>query len=335
MERRNISITYLRALAAVSIFICHILFIAGYFKTSMWLNTGVPLFFVISGFLMSKKKIQLDLKGIVSFYKTRISKFYLPYAVYILSVSAVLFLIRKPPNLVGLFMYLAGGAAFAENGILGLGHLWFISVLLICYLQTPLLQFLKRRNRRMIGGIFATQFLLFLLLDKPSYGIHIATYAVGYYLGEDGKFSRHMTIQLGWLAAIFSMVRLLADTKFMAADYIIYYYYDALFQPVARFMLAMWIFCMAMQHTKNIESWAEKHKGMNKIIQQFSAASFEIYLTHQFIQLSVWEFLPHDGAVGMGMYIILSIVLTAMNTYALKLICSKIKGKIMNPFAGR
>lgn len=152
MAKRNISITYLRALAAASIFVCHILFISGCFKTSMWFNTGVPLFLIISGFLMSQKRICLNVSGIITFYKSRIKKVYLPYVVYILAISIVLFLVRKPPPPIGLVMYLMGCSALSENSILGLGHLWFMTVLLICYLQTPLLYYIRQKHSSREGG---------------------------------------------------------------------------------------------------------------------------------------------------------------------------------------
>lgn len=173
-------------------------------------------------------------------------------------------------------------------------------------------------------------------MDKPSYGIHIASYAVGYCMGcEKWKCDSKLTVRWGCLALVFSLIRLLLDTTVMAADYTIYYYYDATFQPIARFTLAMWIFCVSINHTEQIEDWALKHKKIDQAIQIFSAASFEVYLTHQFMQLSVWEFFPHNGLSGMTVWLILSIVLTAINTVVLKLICLGIEKKIVIPLTKR
>lgn len=149
------------------------------------------------------------------------------------------------------------------------------------------------------------------------------------------QIGKKMTTCWGCAALAFSVIRLLADEAFMAADYTIYYYDDALFQPIARFTLAMWISCEAFSHTQQIEDWATRNPRVNRTIQIFSAASFEVYLTHQFVQLSVWEFFPHNGVGGMILWILLSIVLTAINTIVLKLICSGIENKIIKTFTKR
>lgn len=334
MINKNIAITYLRALAAASIFACHILFISGYFKTSMWLNTGVPLFFLISGFLMSKKNILLTNKGIFCYYGSRIKKLSLPYIVYILAVVVVLCLIQRPPTLSSVIMYLIGCAGFTENGVLGLGHLWFITVLLICYFLTPLLQLLKDSQGKAVHGrgtvallcFCGIQLIAFIVIEKPSYGIHVISYTIGYVLlGNCERSIDRGTIEhWGVAALVLSIIRLLADTRFMAAEYRVYYYYDALFQPIARLTIAVWIFCVAIFYCGKIQDWAEHYPRLDNMIQTFSAYSFEVYLTHQFIQLAVWEFFPHTNAVGVLVWIFMSAILTALNSWMLRIICEKI-----------
>ncbi len=190
---------------------------------------------------MSQKQVVLDTAGVAKFYKSRIQKLYLPYAIYVSIVSAVLFLIRKPPD----------GAGWT-------------------------------RGKK----------------ECTCWGI---------------------------AALVFSAVRLVMDPIFMAADSAIYYYYDALFQPLARFILAMWIFQMMLAGTERIEKWARSHCRLNYCMQVLSESSFEIYLTHQFIQLSVWEFLPYKNLCVCAIWVILSIFLTVVNTQMLKIICSAIK----------
>lgn len=330
--KKNIAITYLRAMAAVSIFICHILFISGFFKTSMWFNTGVPIFFIISGFLMSQKQVVLDTAGVAKFYKSRIQKLYLPYAIYVSIVSAVLFLIRKPPDAAAFFLYLFGAAGFSPKSILGLGHLWFMSVLVICYLLTPFFQWgWEERNKKtrlaILWIVLIVQFIVFIWAGYPSYGVHIGCYTFAYFTCRGAGWTRGKKECICWgiAALVFSAVRLVMDPIFMAADSAIYYYYDALFQPLARFILAMWIFQMMLAGTERIEKWARSHCRLNYCMQVLSESSFEIYLTHQFIQLSVWEFLPYKNLWGRAIWVILSVFPTAVNTQMLKIICSAIK----------
>ena len=207
-----------------------------------------------------------------------------------------------------------------------------MSVLVICYLLTPFFQWVwEARNKKtrfaILWIVLIVQFIIFIWAGYTSYGLHIGCYAFAYFTYRGGGWTRGRKECICWgiAALVFSAVRLVMDPIFMAVDSAIYYYYDALFQPLARFILAMWIFQMMLAGTERIEKWALLHWRLNYCMQVLSKSSFEIYLTHQFIQLSVWEFLPHSNLCGLAIWVTLSIFLTAANTWLLYTICLVVK----------
>lgn len=323
MRKRSTSIVYLRGFSAIFIFVCHVLFIAGAFQASMWFNVGVPIFFIISAYLLSLKNgISTN---IVDFYKRRARSIYPSYLIYLLFIVFLLIVIGRGPDTKSIICYSLGLSGFTDSMVLGLGHLWFISVLLLCYLITPLLHRLCqiRSSGKAILSItvlLIILFILFFLNNYPSYSIHIASYVYVYcfYNRRNGVVTKHQTVVWAILAAILSIARLAIDPYMVNADHQTYYYYDALFQPIARFGLAMFIFTFFIYQSQWIEDWSAKHSKGHRLISKFSDYSYEVYLTHQFILLAIWEFVPfaREG-IGLILWITLSFIATIFNTLIL------------------
>lgn len=318
MQDRLISITYLRAFSALLIFCCHVAFIAGAFETSMWLNSGVPMFFIISAYLMSlKEDISSSRK---SFYRRRLHSIFPAYWIYLASVVFVLFVIGRAPDIMSIATFGLGLSGLTDGNILGLGHLWFITVLLICYLLTPLLHHIchvysKRYRIVALSVLCVAQFTLFILLKHPSYGIHVGSYIFVYcFYRLNGKdVSRMQTFVWACMALLFVAARIGLDG--LASRY---YYYDALFQPVARFVIAMALFAIFVYNSRWIESRASMTPCVHAAVSKFSDISYEVYLTHQFILLAFWEFIPvfHHGA-GLFFWIVISLLATVANSFLL------------------
>lgn len=129
-----------------------------------------------------------------------------------------------------------------------------------------------------------------------------------------------------WIIAtgFFSALRFFFDGYFMSRPYEIYYYYDSLFQPVARFALAMALFTVFVYFSTHIESFAQRNPLAHKTISSFSDVSYEFYLTHQFILLAFYEFIPyfHTG-LGLVVWIAVSFIITVANTLLLVFIKHK------------
>lgn len=335
MKQRSTSIVYLRALAAILIFACHVAFIAGAFEASMWLNVGVPMFFIISAYLLSQKNAISH--NALSFYRRRIGSIFPSYWIYLACVIVVLFTIGREPDIKSVISFGFGMFGLTGGVLLGQGHLWFITVLLFCYFITPLLHAICSYDNCRIPillGFGVVQLVVFFIVGYPSYGIHIGTYIFVYafYFRKKGKVSKPQMICWIFVAAFFSVVRIFYDRIFMNASHQIYYFYDSFFQPLARFTLAMALFSVFVYFSEDIKAFGDRNPRTHAIVSKFSGISYEFYLTHQFILLAFWEFVPifHTGR-GLVIWIIVSFIATIANTFALVFIKNKlIKHKSTN-----
>ncbi|MCM1066935.1 MAG: acyltransferase [Muribaculaceae bacterium] len=323
---RLTSVTYIRAFSAILIFCCHVAFIAGSFEVSFWFNTGVPLFFIISAYLLSLKDIGSHKK----FYKRRFRSIFPAYWIYLAAIVAVLFVVGRAPDVKSIVCYSLGLSGLVESCVLGLGHLWFISVLLICYALTPLLhRMIERGASGLLWSIVIVQAVVFFLIGLPAYAIHVASfiYVYTFYNKNKGLVTKQQMTTWICAAVVLSAVRLIGDPIFMAADYTVYYYYDSLYQPIARFGLAMALFTVFIYNSEWIEQRAKKHEKAHRGIAWFSDISYEVYLTHQFILLAFWEFVPafHSG-VGLLVWSVVSFAATIVNA----LLLTKAKNFITN-----
>ena len=328
--KQIISITYLRAIAVCLIFICHICYISHHFPLSMWFNTGVPLFFIISAYLMSMKSFDME-RSVSHFYKKRAMSILVPYEIYLLFIIVITSVAGRGPSMKGVIMYITALSGFTNGGVLGMGHLWFITVLFICYSITPLLYIVysmesPRKKYIILLGLIC-QFLFFLLCGFPAYGIHVGSYCLVYlfFLNNQRRITFKVLTAWGITAIFLSIIRLFLDSPIMAGDYTIYYYYDALFQPIARFSIAMTMFCSFICCDASFVKWGNKHTKIDSVIKWFSGISYEFYLTHQFIMLAIWEFFPqvHDN-IGLLVWITSSFILTLVNAELLNLVCTRV-----------
>ncbi len=140
-ESNSNIISLIRLLATISIVACHIL--QSLDNNYAWVfNIGVQIFFVISGLLYGYKDIENR-----TFYKNRVRKIYFPYIIFtIVIIMLDILLLDYDINPVQLFIYMFGiqGLPYISGlSIPGLGHLWFITAILLCYLITPVIQYIR------------------------------------------------------------------------------------------------------------------------------------------------------------------------------------------------
>lgn len=137
-DRHDYSISVIRLVAIICIITCHMMQYFG-FVLAWWFNVGVQIFLCISGFLYGQKRIN---NSVLNFYKKRFVKILKPY--YITVVFAIVIEIIL---LHGDFDYVHGIATLLlRSSFSGAGHLWFIPVILMCYVITPLLNAVRDRD---------------------------------------------------------------------------------------------------------------------------------------------------------------------------------------------
>lgn len=177
----NPSISVVRMFAMCSIVACHVL---QRFSNPLafWFNGGVQIFLVVSGYLYGSRRVENPLGFILRNW----CKVLVPCWVFLLCafVGFYCFGFELPKG-----VKLARVLLLADT-VPGLGHLWFISNILFCYMMVPLFYCLKQSLMRMNEWCFILSVSLIVLVIvaigfaycpfvKPS---SLVCFVVGYYL---------------------------------------------------------------------------------------------------------------------------------------------------------
>lgn len=170
-------------------------------KISWWIigyvneisRTGVPLFFMISGFLLISSSSS---NNVTQFYKKRFKKILVPFILYDISYYFYYVFINEKPLSVSLFLkeLIDNGSAY---------HLWFIYALGLLYLFIPYIKIiLEKLNLKML--------ILFLLLAifqstiKPFFNIALND-RITIYLADDGIVGYMGYMILGYILGTYEI----------------------------------------------------------------------------------------------------------------------------------
>lgn len=142
----------------------------------------MQIFLLISGFLYGQR----DNITVNSFYKRNIIKILVDYYVFLIIIIPIyIFAVHYPINISTVLGLLFG----VGTSIPGLGHLWYISTILVCYIITPfIIRLLKPKiNLLWIFTIFCFIEVFFILIPGFT-GAWINCYIIGMIIGtEYGK----------------------------------------------------------------------------------------------------------------------------------------------------
>lgn len=186
-ESRAISI--IRVMAMVAIVVCHIL--QGLNRPSAYIfNMGVQVFLFISGFLYGGKQIG----NIAQWLKKRLVKIYLPYILFVSFVFVLYHLKGISFPLKNLAIYTVCGQ-WILGRVSGMGHLWFISCILMCYLATPFLQWLSSLLKQfLLPAILMGDVLWFWMFGERFLGmvVSLSIYAIAY--AVSGQWAKRINL---------------------------------------------------------------------------------------------------------------------------------------------
>lgn len=275
---------YIRVTAMFLILLCHFtaeqsnLYIN---MTSQFFNIGVPIFFMLSGFLFGiipspKKDCHWS-----SWYLKRIKRIYVPYEIFVVTL-AIVYLILGRTIFTKDWLLLALGCQGTVVGVLGAEQTWFITSILICYAVTPLFRILvdkylgfasKSKQVLTLCGIVIV-FPLILALFKPDWICTmfkpLAEYFLGFWIGfniEKIKFSAKK-IPLSFIIMILSFGFRIIGKHFFD-DTILYNRIIVFFTQLLGALCICYILATVFQNVK-------VYRG----IKWINDISFEIYLFH-------------------------------------------------------
>ena len=189
ISKRDNYISFFRILSMMFIFGCHTIRIH---SVSQFLHIGVQMFFIISGFLYGQKEI----KNVWAWLCKRYLYLFIPIIIFVSFLGIYIDISNGNFDLYKIFIYIFGleGVNFLQgyidpitfNNILynGTYHLWFITVLMICYLLTALVNFVETKikfQKNIFILCFVIVFVFSLITPFISiYFSHIIVYFLGY-----------------------------------------------------------------------------------------------------------------------------------------------------------
>lgn len=184
-RKQTDALNLIRWISVLSIFICHIL--QGYGNIWAWiLNIGVQIFFFLSGFLYGNKRIS----NIRNFYKGRLIKIYIPFALWVTVAIMILYIFS--PGSISVKKILFQYATIST--LPGLTHLWFMNVIFICYLLLPFVDRNMNKKPTITIMILLICFGVFLSFWYQATFLWITLYYLGYLCGRYARIQKYFFI---------------------------------------------------------------------------------------------------------------------------------------------
>lgn len=278
-EVRDNSISYIRMIATIMIVLCHIF---QYYnnKLAWWLNVGVQIFLIISGYLYGLKTVS----NIIEFYKKQILKVVIPFWSY-LCVVTIFFVIYQNSQVSPKTIILAFTGA---KPFVGLEHLWFVPYIVVCYLLIPILQELRDRwslfsIRKMLIYLIVLMGIIELLGIAYSFYFvpsRINCFIIGYFLPSIIEKLKERKKELNLIivvtAFILSIIRIVINTMIDASGVM-----QSLFGIIGEYshvILGLAIFVILKTILSN-----SKQSVFTRLSDKYS---YYVYITHHLFILS-------------------------------------------------
>lgn len=325
------SIQLIRVFAMLMIIFDHICCIISFPMQSIIvqvLNSGVFIFVFISGLLYGNKNVH----NWKDWFKKRLIRICIPLWIFmtidfiiesiIWDVFDVKYVLIYALNLQGIFGVNMGGT-----------NLWFLTLIMVCYLITPILQWIKNKNpnRNMVvlslAGAIILQVVLAYTTDIGMVAGHtlswciiaVGMYVAGYFAGNiilpnDISVKRISFVTL--LSAISSAVVLVFNYKFdgqVIYDRIVIFY--------GMIIIDFWICTVLYKMGKHI-----KYGVWIGILNHLDKISYEFYIVHGLIIAAVTQ--PLIEMLGVVAYMCVTIILSYIGAWVLHGVCSLVYRKV-------
>lgn len=322
--KKDISISLIRIIAMFMIISDHLLSVIEFPLKSLIVqvsNSGVLIFLLISGFLFGNRKIDNWKKWFIN----RILRICVPMWIFMTVDFIVETVLWNNFDIKYVFIY-----AFNLQGIFGVTiggmNLWFLTLIMICYLITPALQWIKQKklSRRLgIASLVIAIILQAILAYTTDIGmvaghtlswcvIAVGMYVSGYFMGNvilSENIGGVRLITMTVLTVISSVVVLGFNRKFdgqIIYDRIVIFY--------GMIMIDLWI-CMVLYKLGR----CLKTERVLKVINHLDSISYEFYIVHGLIIMAVTiNVLLRFGTLA---YLLSTIILSWMSAVVLHKVC--------------
>ena len=274
--------------------------------------SGVPLFLFVSGFLSGLKNGNYQ-KWLIK----RAIRILIPFFLWVIPSMIILWindhaLISKGQvffiltNMQGLnYIY---WKSELYSSVAGLGHLWFTTVIMVCYLLVPI--FNKLVNMGFKNKTWIIIICIMILIVQPcltQIGIqssYIITFFLGYLISKKGcVITNKLLINLSFLVFIVTLLRFILMRIIDGSNY-----YDRYFALISAATIGIWIFFIMF--------WISSKRPMlvqtiskNNWIAYLSNISFEIYIVHFWFLEGKWQIAKYISNVIFSDFIVVIITI--------------------------
>lgn len=323
--KRNYTVGITRVVSMFMIIGCHVFSWLGINSLAMILNVGIYTFLIISGILYSTKIITQPW----AFIKKRWGKLCVPmyllvlflliYNIIVSNYSAVQSIPTYLTNLQGLG-FIIGGLDLPQMN--GLGHLWFLTVIMLCYLLLVIVKRIEDYIDFNATSVVAVSVVSFCILDVVlAYTINVQlNYFIAFFIGYIfGKIERRTPLRsyvcisgtMLCAMAIRLMMRSLCDGTIT---------YNSIVVSFTHIVLAVWIYTTIQYACQTIPDFTKSFAQSN-VMNWLDGLSLYIYMTHYMFLVGPFyiDALPCSKAVQL---LVLGIV-TLISACVLKLISQK------------
>ena len=273
------SIDIIRICGAAMIFLCHACNESGSVVGGMLgqiFNVGVPIFFILSGYLHGQKETP---KNKLKWYGRKLYRLLLPLYIFIAALAVSYLAGGLPIDLSLWWQTIIPICGLTQKYIPGCGQLWFLTHLLICYLLTPLLQAHARPGKRGIVLMAVVWFAACVLLAYTVPEIwctllnSLLSYAVGFYVLPHlllRKYHYGLLLSAAFLSCCF---RLAFRCFFDGTPF-----YNSVATELCALILALSIIVFLFQTGELFEATASS--SVKSFVASLGKRTYEFYLVH-------------------------------------------------------
>lgn len=293
-KKESIIIGTIRSVAMLFIVICHYSsWFPGFDAVGQLFNVGVPIFFMISGYLYGHKNIGPSYR---SWICKQVRKIVLPLYIYYIIVGSLLYFLGKlgninPISFCKLILNLQGIMGGAAGNIVT-GHLWFITYILICYFITPILEHIRstitwKKVWFLIIMLSMLEIAIILVITPQAFLVNIqgiilfiGAYFFAVLWEKKITLPNYVILSIGMLSAVGIRlgVKLIADNSGGLWERV----YERVVVQYTQSILAIWIiFTIVLLQII--------HKSNNSLLNVFGRYSYEIYIVHYMFLTGVFN----------------------------------------------
>lgn len=315
--KKDVNIQIIRILSMFSILNCHFFNeMQNKYGTILgqFFNVGVFIFLFISGYLFGKKEI----KNKKEWYAKRFLRIFIPVWIWTITVNIIYLAKGQTISIVSILAYLFNLQGFF-GASQGLEHLWFLSLIMICYIITPLLEKLRNKTENSLkylipltGIILISVLISYVNARIGRYLFECVLYIFAYYYSFNEK-KYNLTNIKNWMFVVVifvSMIIRLISNKYID-NTVIYTNFVVL---MTQTLIAISIFFIIKKIKLNI-----KNEKIISCINHLDEITFYIYIVHYIFCVG-----PIDIIYSFGIQYIAQIIITLVLSYILGFILMKV-----------